>query len=47
MVDCRESKKRYRADHLVIYKDKNGALPWIAVFEGDEADVDAAKRMKK
>ncbi len=47
MVDCRETKKRYRADHLVIYKDKSGAMPWIAVFEGDEADADAAKRMKK
>ncbi|MEC7577490.1 MAG: glycine--tRNA ligase, partial [Pseudomonadota bacterium] len=47
MVDCRETKKRYRADHLVIYKDKGGALPWVAVFEGDEADADAAKRMKK
>ena len=25
MVDCRESKRRYRADHLLVYRPKEGA----------------------
>lgn len=43
MVDCRETKNRYRADHLVCgeivasQKGKNNSLGWLAALEGDDA----------
>lgn len=43
MVDCRETKNRYRADHLLCSEmivnqhGKMNSLGWLAVLEGDEA----------
>ena len=43
MVDCRETKNRYRADHLVcgevlaLQKGQTNSLGWLAVLEGDES----------
>jgi len=45
MVDCKETKGRYRADHVVVYKPKDGNGKWFAVLEGDEETL--AKRLKK
>jgi glycyl-tRNA synthetase len=46
MVDCRESKRRYRADHLFVLVHKSDAnLPMIAFMQGE--DEDAAKRIPK
>lgn len=42
MVDCRETKNRYRADHLVCgevivnQQGKQNSLGWLAVLEGDD-----------
>ncbi len=47
MVDCKETKLRYRADHLVVYKAKDGSLPWLAVQEGDAHEENLKKRVKK
>lgn len=44
MVDCRETKKRYRADHLIILIPKDDT-PWIATLEDDDEFL--AKRLKK
>ncbi len=46
MVDCKETKKRYRADHLVVYAPKSGEGQWLALFEDDEK-ADIEKRIKK
>lgn len=47
MTDCRESKKRYRVDHVAVYTHTDPSAPWIAVPVGDdEADV-FARRHKK
>ena len=43
MVDCRETKLRYRADHVVVYRGEKGAF---ALMEGAE-DKDIEKRAKK
>lgn len=45
MVDCRETKKRYRADHLIVAQVE-GQDSWPAFFE-DETDEDIEKRLKK
>ena len=45
MVDCRETKKRYRADHLIILMPKDGGDRWIAVLEDDDDFL--TKRLKK
>lgn len=47
MTDCRETKKRYRADHLVVFIAKDGTLPWIAVQAGDDQNELLAQRIKK
>ena len=44
MVDCKQSKRRYRADHLMIYKH-DGDKPYFAFLEG-EADA-ISKKMSK
>ena len=44
MVDCRESKRRYRADHLLVYMHE-GEKPFFAFLEGEEASV--AKKLQK
>ena len=36
MVDCKQSKRRYRADHLFIYKH-DGDKPFFAFVEGEES----------
>jgi glycyl-tRNA synthetase len=45
MVDCRETKKRYRADHLITLQPKEGEGAWIAIIEDDEEFL--VKRLKK
>ena len=45
MVDCKESKKRYRADHMVVYVPK-GEGHAIA-FDRDATDEEVEKRIKK
>ncbi len=45
MADCRESKARYRADHLMVYRPKNGQGTRFAALTGEEAR--AEKRIKK
>ena len=32
MTDCRETKKRYRADHLVVFIPKDGSQPCAITF---------------
>lgn len=44
MVDCRETKKRYRADHLIILIPSDDT-PWIATLEDDDDFLE--KRLKK
>jgi glycyl-tRNA synthetase len=46
MVDCKESKKRYRADHLVVYIPKDGEGKFIA-FDGTEEEKTVENRIKK
>lgn len=46
MVDCKESKRRYRADHLRVFKHKTDpAVPMVAFVEGE--DEDGKKRLGK
>lgn len=53
MVDCRETKSRYRADHLVcsemiaMQKGVQLSLGWLAVLEGDEAVSIWTKKAEK
>jgi len=53
MVDCRETKNRYRADHLlvcalnVLRKGERQALGVLAVLEGDTLVNDWLKRAEK
>ena len=44
MVDCRESKNRYRADHLHVYKSDNSVWP---AFDKDQTADEVSKRLKK
>lgn len=46
MVDCRQTKRRYRADHLDVLKPKDGEGHWLAVPQDDDEGV-AEKRVKK
>jgi glycyl-tRNA synthetase len=46
MVDCKESKKRYRADHMNVYVPKNGDTKMVA-FDRDATDDEIEKRLKK
>jgi len=45
MVDCRESKARYRADHVRVYVPRDGEGPAFAFVEGESAPAD--KRISK
>jgi glycyl-tRNA synthetase len=46
MVDCKESKRRYRADHLQVLRHKTDSnLPMIAFMQGEAED--AQKRVPK
>jgi len=45
MVDCRETKARYRADHVLVYVPGDGIGPRFAFLEGEPGP--ALKRMKK
>lgn len=49
MVDCRETKMRYRADHLFVLKrvGKKLANPMFAFIPGDESEAKAYKRFAK
>jgi glycyl-tRNA synthetase len=46
MVDCRESKARYRADQLLVLgaRDGGGTEPMYAFIEGDEESLDRARK---
>lgn len=44
MVDCKETKKRYRADHLVVYRSDQGKWP---AFHEETEKPDIEKRLKK
>ncbi len=46
MVDCRVSKKRYRADHLKAYIPKDGVGAVLA-FDKDATSEEIEKRLKK
>lgn len=46
MLDCRESKKRYRADHIFVLVPKDGEGLSFA-FDKDAEDEDVEKRLKK
>lgn len=46
MVDCKESKKRYRADHVFVLIPKDGQGPSVA-FDKDSEDDEIAARLKK
>lgn len=46
MVDCRETKKRYREDHIDVLVPNDGQGPWLAVPQNDEDGV-AKARLKK
>ncbi|MCA9444199.1 MAG: glycine--tRNA ligase, partial [Candidatus Omnitrophica bacterium] len=46
MVDCKESKKRYREDHLLVYKHPvKEDLPYFAFVEAAAEEVE--KKVKK
>jgi glycyl-tRNA synthetase len=46
MVDCRETKARYRADHVKVFRHKsNAALPMFAFMEGEPEP--ALKKVRK
>ena len=47
MVDCRQSKSRYRLDHVQVYRPLDGAdvHPWYAFMEGQPEQP--LKKMKK
>jgi len=46
MVDCKQSKKRYRADHIFVLVPKDDQGPLIA-FDKDAEDGEIAVRLKK
>ncbi len=46
MVDCKETKKRYREDHIDVLVPINHEGPWIAVPQSDEDDI-TSSRLKK
>jgi len=46
MVDCRESKKRYRADHVIVFMPKDGQGVSIA-FDQDAESNEIDARLKK
>lgn len=39
MVDCRETKRRYRADHVWVFQPLAGLGPYYAYVEGEDAPV--------
>lgn len=48
MVDCRETKSRYRADHLVVLKHpERDDIPMFAYMGGGADDGGLKKRLKK
>ncbi len=53
MVDCRETKNRYRSDHLIcaeavlVKQGQKQSLGLLAVLEGDEAEAVWRKRAEK
>lgn len=46
MVDCKSSKKRYRADHVVVYLPKDGEGFSVA-FDKETGDTEIAQRLRK
>ena len=46
MVDCKDSKKRYRADHVIVLTPKDGEGDSFA-FDKDAEPEDIEKRLKK
>ncbi|MCB1557009.1 MAG: glycine--tRNA ligase [Alphaproteobacteria bacterium] len=46
MLDCKETQKRYRADHVFVLIPRNGEGPSLA-FDKDAEDDEVAQRLKK
>jgi glycyl-tRNA synthetase len=46
MVDCKETKLRYRADHVYVLVPKDGKGKWLALHQDAEAP-EVEKRVKK
>jgi glycyl-tRNA synthetase len=50
LSDCTETKKRYRADHILCYearlKGETEALGYVSVMSGDDADEQLEKRFR-
>lgn len=46
MVDCKDSKKRYRADHVIVYVPKDGQGNAVA-FDKDAEKDEIEKRLSK
>ena len=48
MVDCKETKLRYRADHLLVMipNDRSTEKPWMAFVQGTD-DNEKARRLNK
>lgn len=50
MTDCRETKQRYRADHVLCFPAKSGKTGnsiWFAVMDGEDAPAKVGERAKK
>lgn len=47
MVDCKESKLRYRADHLVFYSYKDNTKHLYIAFHKEAEEKEIKKRLKK
>ncbi|MDG1137822.1 MAG: glycine--tRNA ligase [Phycisphaerales bacterium] len=45
MVDCRETKSRYRADHLKVIANANGESRMYAFIENDEESEERARKL--
>jgi glycyl-tRNA synthetase len=47
MIDCKETKQRYRADHLVFYISMSNEKPVAVVFHREAEEKEIKKRLKK
>ena len=45
MVDCRETKSRYRADHVHVVANSSGEGRMYAFIDGDEESQDRASKL--
>ena len=47
LVDCTETKKRYRADHVVIWLNEEGTGPHLAFMENEEPNERRVRKFYK